>query len=164
MIIQYDENKRKVRLPTVTDDKILGFFGEYRFLSNFHICKVEIDSRTFWSSEAAYMSMKSSNVEYKNALSSPGLPPFVAKGLGHSVILRDDWDHYRVLAMHRVVTAKFLQNTELLEKLVATGDKYLEETNDWNDKFWGVCEAKGLNMLGETLMAVRKDFSFLVHG
>lgn len=42
-------------------------------------------------------------------------------------------------------------------QLLATGTRYLEETNTWGDTYWGVCEGKGLNMLGKTLMQVRDE-------
>ena len=35
--------------------------------------------------------------------------------------------------MRDVVWANFLQNPELGENLLATGDRYLEETNWWGD-------------------------------
>ena len=59
--------------------------------------------------------------------------------------------------MLRVLRAKFAQNPELAMQLLATGTRYLEETNTWGDTYWGVCEGKGLNMLGKTLMQVRDE-------
>ena len=46
---------------------------------------------------------------------------------------------------------------ELKIKLIQTGDAYLEETNSWNDTYWGVCDGKGENILGHMLMKLRKD-------
>jgi hypothetical protein len=55
-----------------------------------------------------------------------------------------------------VLRIKF-QVPELREKLLKTGDKYLEETNYWNDRYWGKYKDKGLNMLGHLIMAVRGE-------
>ena len=48
-------------------------------------------------------------------------------------------------------------NEELKQKLLATQNLYLEETNTWGDTFWGVCNGKGYNMLGHLTMAIRDD-------
>ena len=50
-----------------------------------------------------------------------------------------------------------LNNFALTELLLSTEDSSLVEGNDWNDKFWGVCQGKGLNHLGRILMKVRKE-------
>ena len=52
-------------------------------------------------------------------------------------------------------TAKFRQNRELADKLIATGDRLLEETNWWGDKIWGTYQGVGENKLGILLMDVR---------
>ena len=44
-----------------------------------------------------------------------------------------------------------------LARLLETGDVYLEETNTWGDVFWGVCNGKGENMLGQVLMLIRDE-------
>ena len=66
------------------------------------------------------------------------------------------WDKRKDQAMLGIVWAKFSQNPELSAKLLATGDKYLEETNWWGDAYWGVFNGKGDNVFGKTLMEVRK--------
>jgi len=137
-----------------TDEHIKGFFGKWRDLSNFGKGKVTMDGRTFYTSEAAYMAQKTFDPEEKDALATirEGKD---AKKYGQTVKLRPDWDDVRVEAMERVLLAKFLQNPELAELLLSTGNKYLEETNWWNDTFWGVCGGVGENHLGQCLMRVR---------
>ena len=56
--------------------------------------------------------------------------------------------------MASLLFAKFAQ-PELRKLLCETGDADLVEGNTWGDKFWGVCEGKGKNMLGLLLMQVR---------
>lgn len=143
--------------PTVTEDSILGFFGEYRFLSNFHICEVVVDRVVFNSSEAAYMAQKTldSGVVYELAALTD---PKEAKKLGSEIKLREDWEEYKSAAMLKVLIAKFSQNKYLADKLLLTGNRYLEETNYWGDKYWGVHEGQGKNMLGKLLMDVRDNF------
>ena len=57
--------------------------------------------------------------------------------------------------MCAIVLDKFTRNPYLAEMLVETGDRYLEESNHWNDTCWGVCDGIGTNWLGKILMDVR---------
>ena len=82
-----------------------------------------------------------------------------AKSLGRMVNLRDDWEFVKVNIMLEITRAKFEQNLELAEKLLATGNAMLVEGNHWNDTFWGVDarNGKGENYLGKILMCVRRE-------
>lgn len=153
--MKIDENGG--RHPTIVPDVgIFGFYDGYRFLSNYHLCKIELDGRIYNSSEAAYMAMKCYNYDDRG-LFIGDITPNNAKKLGNTVLLRPDWEHYRLIAMMQVLTAKFTQNQDLYDKLLATDGLYLEETNNWKDTFWGVDynSNEGYNMLGKCLMAVR---------
>lgn len=159
--------------PTVTDHGIFGFFQEYRFLSNFHLCKVVYDGYVYASSEHCYMAQKTNDPVEKYQLSTSGnLTTVEAKKFGQTVKLIDGWDDIRCVVMREVVLAKFRQNRELANKLLLTGDQYLEETNYWGDRFWGSHVARnqtrlyfphderetyGENNLGSILMDVRKQ-------
>jgi ribA/ribD-fused uncharacterized protein len=143
------------RHPTINSTGIYGFFDDYRFLSNFHLCQVTIDDRTFNSSEAAYMSCKTLDEDIKD-LFVGDLHPSKYKKLGQEIVLRPDWEDCKVLEMTRVVYAKYTQNFILGRALKSTDDLYLEETNDWDDRFWGAdVFGNGSNMLGRTSMFVR---------
>ena len=48
-----------------------------------------------------------------------------------------------------------MQHYDLAQKLIATGNAYLEEGNQWGDKFWGTVNGTGENMLGKILMKER---------
>ena len=85
------------------------------------------------------------------------LNPSDAKRLGRSIRLRDDWELVKYDIMYEICKAKFEQNADLKEKLLATGDKYLEEGNTWNDRCWGTCKGIGENHLGKILMRVRDE-------
>ena len=132
---------------------IHGFFGEYRYLSNFHMKNFVLDTITFNCSEQAYMYQKTMvPSELSRILGCKTGPE--SKKIGRTATLRDDWDLYRLYAMQRVLVAKF-RDPELAEKLIDTRDLYLEETNTWQDRFWGVCGGLGHNHLGKTLMKIR---------
>jgi ribA/ribD-fused uncharacterized protein len=76
------------------------------------------------------------------------------KRLGRKMVLRDDWEEVKVDIMRDLLIQKFSQQP-FRRLLLATGDSYLEETNTWNDTFWGVCNGKGKNQLGILLMEIR---------
>ena len=59
--------------------------------------------------------------------------------------------------METLVREKFSHNKDLKEMLLETGDAIIEEGNDWNDTFWGVCNGKGENHLGKILMKIREE-------
>lgn len=136
---------------------ISGFFGEHRFLSNAHECTIKIDDIVFFSSEHAFMAEKTVYREEKEKIAAMPTFSVVKKYGSHTMtISKENWEYYRVAAMMKVLFAKFFQNPDLAERLLATGDKLLIETNWWKDRFWGEDKSgNGQNMLGECLMTVR---------
>ena len=56
--------------------------------------------------------------------------------------------------MEHFLTLKF-SIPKFKKLLLATGDRYIEETNTWGDTFWGVCNGKGENNLGKIIMKIR---------
>ena len=54
---------------TLHNDKFIkGFFNEYRWLSNYHVCDIEYEGRLYTSSEAAYQSAKNSDEFIKSQI------------------------------------------------------------------------------------------------
>ena len=145
-------------MVTVINEKqnILGFAGSYRFLSNFYQSQLKspIDGLVYGSVEAAYQAAKTDNLEIKKEFQSA--MPGEAKKYGRTIAIRADWDDVKVDVMHQICREKF-KNARLKEKLIATGDSHLEETNIWGDFFWGVCDGVGENNLGKILMKIRED-------
>ncbi len=133
---------------------IYGFFGKYRYLSNFHLSPVEYRGRIYPAVENAYMSAKTDSVEFKELMTT--VEPKEAKKLGQTCALRPDWEDIKFSVMLALQRIKF-KDPVLAKLLLATGDKYLEETNSWNDTYWGVCNGRGQNFLGKALMQVRKE-------
>lgn len=58
-----------------------------------------------------------------------------AKRMSHKIKIRDDCHDINLWVMHETLKEKFTQNPELKEKLIATGDVYLEKGNTWHDTF-----------------------------
>lgn len=56
--------------------------------------------------------------------------------------------------------SKFLQNPDLRDALIATGDAVLEEGNSWGDIYWGKVNGRGTNMLGQILMDIREKLKW----
>lgn len=143
-----------------SDTEIKGFFGygkdEYGFLSNFFPAPTMFEGVIYPTSEHAYMASKTTN-ESERAIILSAAKPRDAKNLGRTVTLRPNWDVVRYDFMLAVVFDKFWRNPHLQERLLATGNRYLEETNHWKDLYYGVDfkTGKGENVLGKILMKVR---------
>ena len=140
-------------------NEILGFEGDYRFLSNFHPSTVLFEGKLYPSVEHAYAAAKTTNETLREQIRTARTPG-AAKRFGRQAVLRDGWDDMRVEVMHNLLIQKFSQDP-LMSMLINTGDAYLEETNTWGDKFWGVCEGKGENTLGKLLMVIRADLEVI---
>jgi len=133
---------------------IASFSDEYSFLSNFYKSEVILYGMTYQNAEAAFQAQKSLNLETRTKFQT--LDPSKSKKLGREIPLRPDWEEIKVEVMETVIRAKFSDPT-LQDKLLETGDAILIEGNTWNDIFWGKCNGIGLNMLGKTLMKIRKE-------
>ena len=131
------------------------FHGEFDWLSNFFPCKIKFEGHTFQSSEAAFQAAKCMNPMDK--IKFLNLSAGKSKRLGRKVDIRPDWDAVKIHKMREVLECKFSQHPFLKEQLIATGDAQLIEGNNWNDKFWGVCNGQGLNHLGILLMNLRRE-------
>lgn len=135
--------------------KIDSFKGGNFFLSNFYSAEVTYDGITYKNNEAAFQAQKC--VNEIDRLSFMKLNPSDAKKKGRNVNLRKDWEQVKIQKMYEIVLAKFTQNEDLKEKLLLTGDIYLEEGNDWGDRVWGTVNGIGANNLGKILMRVREE-------
>ena len=132
-----------------------SFRGEYFFLSNFYEVPVTYGGVTYTNNEAAFQAQKSTDIADRLRFSE--LPPSQAKRLGRRIALRKDWEQVKISIMTEIVRAKFTQNPELADKLIATGDAHLEEGNDWGDRTWGTVNGVGANNLGKILMQIRDE-------
>lgn len=134
-------------------NKISGFKGEWRFLSNFYDTPVLFDGLIYPSVENAYQAAKSLDENVRKKFLS--ISSRDSKSLGKKINIRKDWDNIKLRIMFDLVLDKFTRNDYLSWKLKNTGDLYIEESNWWGDKFWGTCNGFGENNLGKILMEVR---------
>ena len=134
-------------------NNIAGFVAEYRWLSNFFLVRLEWAGRVYGSAEAAYHSGKYP-VADQDIFTR--LSPVAARNLSRTKPFDTTaWESRKVQTMRDIVWSKFSQNPKLARKLLATGRRYLEETNWWGDKVWGVYRGEGQNLLGTILMDTR---------
>lgn len=88
-----------------------------------------------------------------------GLDPGTSKVIGNQLrilgYVRDDWDHQKLPIMVYLLLQKFAK-PDSYGMLAETGSLHLEEGNDWDDTFWGVCNGRGRNTLGRVLMQIRQ--------
>lgn len=152
--------------------------GVNDFLSNFYKAPIFLWGTEFATSEHAYQWAKTEDEIEKKFVLFKQLPHVQgyriiptsaaeAKRAGRTVTKRANWEEIRSGIMLEILRAKFAQNPDLKEKLLATGNAVLIEGNRWHDNTWGdchcgwkpECEKPGLNMLGALLMQVRAELS-----
>ena len=141
---------------------ITSFRDEYRFLSNFYPCTLYAlasgRTYTFPSVEHAYQAMKTTKLKNWDKFTDKDMTPGQAKRAGkRQSPLRADWDDVKLHMMEFFVNNKFINDEDLEQKLLDTGDAELIEGNSWDDTYWGVCNGKGENNLGKILMRVREQ-------
>ncbi|HXD10572.1 MAG TPA: NADAR family protein [Anaerolineales bacterium] len=133
-----------------TEGPIDSFQGEYRFLSNFWPCKVEMDGQEYASTEHAYQASKFDRKDREPFLTCT---PGAAKRMGRGRVVQSG---NKLAVMEMLVRQKFSAEP-LRSMLLATGDRQIIEGNTWGDVFWGVCGGVGANHLGILLMQTREE-------
>lgn len=146
-----------------------NFMGEYRWLSNFHLCDILYEGILYPSTEHAYQAAKSLYIETRklfskdtkpNAWNETVLGPWrpltcgEAKRKGRKILIRDDWEQIKLKVMFDINIEKY-KDDYLSDKLVDTRGCELIEGNTWKDTYWGVCNGVGQNNLGKILMQIR---------
>ena len=131
------------------------FEGEYAFLSNFYLSKINDSYLDYPTVEHYFQAAKTLDLEKRAEIAAADTPG-QAKRLGRKVALRPDWEEVKDQVMLEALRKKF-SDDKLRSMLLATGEEYLIEGNTWGDKYWGVCGGIGLNHLGKLLMQVREE-------
>jgi len=139
---------------------VCGFFGRYRWLSNFHECPVYFEGLEYPSSENAYQAAKVDK-DFRHHLQkiTAAKAKKAWKKLPPIDMGPEDWEARKYDVMSVILFDKFYRNKDLREKLLETGinHMYLEETNHWEDTYWGVdINLGGKNKLGQILMGIRE--------
>jgi hypothetical protein len=130
--------------------------AEYGFLNNFYRAKMEIYGKIWDTVEHAYQAQKTT-IPGEITKIWAAATPREARNIGQLVQMRPDWDQVKYSVMKECVKAKFLQHSDLKEKLIATGNEEIIEDSpiDW---YWGCGkDGSGQNMLGKILMEVRSE-------
>ena len=143
------------------DGKIFGFFGPFRFLSNFYILEngVCLDEIYYPSVEHAYQAAKWPVHLREQFL---GVTSGRAKKLGKEAPKFDGkkWNKKKLAVMKELCRQKFINNPKLGTMLLMTEGCVLNEVNNWGDQFWGTnINFQGENKLGEILMDIRHDLT-----
>lgn len=138
--------------------KILFYspYEENGYLSNWYLASLYLKEKIWPSSEHYYQAQKvagTPNEETVRRMESPRLTfEFTRRP---EITVRSDWEQVKVGVMFEAVYAKFSQNPELKEKLLASSDLEIVE-NSPVDYFWGIgANGSGENQLGKVLMEVR---------
>lgn len=140
--------------------EIKGFSGDYRWLSNFVNVRITFDGMSYPSVEHAFVAAKTLDKK-RRILIGMAASSAEAKRMGKNVALREDWESVKESLMLEFLIQKF-STPKFSELLLATGDAYIEETNHWNDTYWGVCRGEGENRLGKMIMMIRDDLRSLL--
>lgn len=155
-------------MERITDTHIFFWGSE---LSNWYYCTFKYKGHTFENSEQAFMWEKAL---YFNDIESAELilnepDPSKNKALGRKVKNFDEFEWMKVSfsVMINVNVAKWSSDEKLKELLLSTDPKVLVEASPY-DKIWGIGlhweddlvldenNWKGMNLLGNALMEVRK--------
>jgi ribA/ribD-fused uncharacterized protein len=142
------------------DGKIFGFFGPFRFLSNFYIPKngVVFEDLMYPSVEHGYQAAKWPHYQREQFVD---ISAGQAKKLGKLAPKFDakKWNKKKYDIMSALIYQKFSNNPDLKEMLLLTDGYILEERNSWGDQDWGTNEqGVGENNLGRILMNIRDGF------
>ncbi len=142
---------------------INGFFKEWRFLSNFHICPIAYEGGQYNSVEAAYQATKTTNPARRVPFQGD-VAPSLARKMGQTLPIRTDWEEIKLKVMEDLCCIKFADPV-LGRWLFDTGNEELVENCWWHDNFWGSCTCdrcgnKGQNHLGKILMKIREGMKY----
>lgn len=139
-----------------TKEHILGFQGDYRWLSNFAPVSIVYDDVVYPSVENAYVAAKTTDIASRVQLET--CSPATAKSIGKTLVLRSHWEQLKVPLMYRFLCQKY-NSDPYKTLLIGTVGQYIEETNGWQDRFWGVCDGRGQNILGKLIMKIRDELT-----
>jgi ribA/ribD-fused uncharacterized protein len=133
--------------------------GDCGFLSNFYPAPFMLDGKQWPTSEHYFQAQKFAGTSHEEAIRLTPSPMVAARmGRSRKHPLRPDWERVKDDVMREALWAKFSQNVDLAEKLLATGDTRLIEHTP-KDRYWADGgDGSGLNRLGQLLMETRTSF------
>lgn len=134
----------------------------YGVFSNLYRREIAFESQVFPTAEHAYQAGKARKEAVRNwlmAAPSPSLLAMAAHGLYYWDVA-PGWSTKKFGRMRAVLVAKFTQQDDLREILLATGTARLIEATTLDNpvnRLWGEVNGVGQNMLGKLLMEVREE-------
>lgn len=136
---------------------IYRFHADYRWLSSFAPVIVRMGGDLYLSVEHAYQAAKTLD-PIERAWFRTSISAGKAKRLSKKVTMRDDWDDVKESIMRELTRQKY-QHPYYRERLIQTGQSYIEEGNYHRDIFWGVnlLTGVGANKLGHIIMEHRYE-------
>ena len=107
----------------MNNDPILGFTGEYRWLSNFWRLEypIEVNGYNFYTTENLYQAFKCAKIE--DFPYFVDITPGEAKKLGRTIEIIDGWDSMKLDVMKELQIIKYTQ-PKFRDLLIQTGDRY----------------------------------------
>lgn len=141
-------------------EKLGPFKDKLHWMSNFYPVQIFCDGLVFPSVENAYqaqklpLSLKDRKVEFISCTAAQ------AKALSREYPIKDGWRQEKVSVMKSLLVKKFpCVDTPLTRNLLETKNAILLHENLHNDRYWGVVNGLGANILGFLLME-RRSFLF----
>ena len=144
---------------------------ENGYLSNWYLSPFTVEKKTFSSMEQFMMYRKAicfgDEAVATNILATHDASQIKARGRQVSNFDEHVWNGIKQIVVYEGLLTKFLQNGDLKDKLISTGEAILAECAV-KDLIWGVglsmkdpnrldkTKWKGQNLLGYTLMMVRE--------
>lgn len=131
--------------------------GQTAGFSNFSNHPVIIkDFGSFPTAEAAIQAYKNPTDRDYVSKQESSRTPTISRMIGKNTILRKDWSEVCEDLMYNIISEKFTQHPELLENLLNTGLRPIEQ-HTRGDYFWGNGgNGTGKNKLGKVLMRLRE--------
>lgn len=154
---QQKKKGQKMLLSRISD-----FKGDHWFLSNYYPAPFSFEHKNGETYKVptvvhAYNMSKTMDTVTVNLILNSKAPE--AREIGRLIPREPNWVGIRQTVMANLVRAKFKQRKDLAERLIATGDAELIDSNYRGDDFWGfdLAKSKGENRLGFILMELRQD-------
>lgn len=143
------------------NEEVAGFMLEdWYMFDNFAPFQIEWRGRLYATSEHAYQSAHffETNMELAEQIRRCRSPK-EAQDFANQNSDQDDplWKEKKLSIMEEIIRCKLEQHSYIQDKLLATKDKCIVETND-NDEFWGWGKNHGgQNQLGKIWMKLRYE-------
>ncbi len=142
------DNAERLTLSRLDANHPLAAYSKHGF---------ELDGAEWPSVEHYYQAMKFGDEDYRETIRAAAHPADATKlGKSGKHGRRKDWDRVKETFMTRGVYIKCRTHPEVAEALLATGDRPIVETSQY-DYYWGCGrDLRGNNVYGKVLVNVRE--------